>query len=327
MKNVVRKVWSYYFYDSPQEFIEDLGLVSPPLAGVDGNDVPELIDLLRQDEAPAKMRRVLGEHFGLGENATCGDIFDAFFEKHAFEMRTIHDSVRNKERKLTRKEIRKYSEWAGLDKDSDEATVRKDILSRWEKSWFAQIAKKLEEDGFIIGTSYFINHDFFGVAFKDETGAFTVDADWIDDNMEIWLSYKSVRVLVSRGCDEDGYYYSHNGDILSDKWAVMCAPEKFERPLMEEVGYKLADNCFDGEYWFRFDTTKPLEAVRAIRALKSVKTKINNHFDAIYKSIELADEAEGLIKESPKSALKLVRKALKLNSKNKIAKKVLKKLK
>jgi hypothetical protein len=326
MKSMVENTWGYYFYDSPQELAEDLKLVSLPLAGIDGKDVPELIDLLRQDKLPAQMRRNLGEHFGLGDNAECADIFNSFFQIHFFELRTIHDVVQNRKRKLTKREMAKYSCWAGLDKDAGEETVRKDILKRWKNSWFVQIIPKLEEEGFVVGISCFTNHDFFGVAFKDETGAFTVEADWLDDDMEVRLSYKTVRVLVSRGTDDNGNYYSMKGVLLDDKWAVRYAPEEFERPLMEGAGYKLSDNRFEGEYWFRFDTTSPAKAVRAIKALKRVRAKIKKHFDAIYKSVEFADEAEELKKESPRRALKIAERALELNPHNKAAKKMIKKL-
>ncbi len=327
MKSMVQNMWSYYFYDSPQEFFGDLDLVSPPLAGVDSMDVPELISLLWQDKVPAKMRRDLSVYFGLNDNALCGDIFNAFFKLHAVEMRTIHDVVWNRKRKLTKREIRKYSGWARLNDNADETAIRQDIIKRWKNSWFAQVISKLEENGFSVGTSSFTNFDICGNAFKDETGAYTVSADWLNDNIDIRISYHTVKVLVSRGSDDNGDYYSKNGDLLTDKWDVRYAPEDFERPLMEKAGFKLADNRFEGEYWFKYDTTEPGRAVKAIKALKRVSTTIERHFKAIYESVELTDEAQEIVKEDPKRSLKLAHKALKQNPHNKTAKKLIKKLK
>jgi len=327
MESMVKSVWSYYFYDSPQEFFEDLGLISPPLAGVDSEDVPELINLLRQDKVPAKMRRDLSDYFGLKEGSECGDIFNAFFKAHAVEMRTVHDVIWGRKRRLTKREMLKYSAWAQLNNCVDEITIRQDIINRWNKSWFTQVVTKLEMKGFNVGTSAFTNFDMWGNAFKEETGAFTVSSDWLNENIEIRISYLSVKVLVSRGSDENGDYYSKNGEQLTDKWAVRYAPEEFERPIMEEAGFTLSDNRFEGEYWFKYDTKDPNKAVAAIKALKKVSKTIEHHFNGIYKSVELCDEALDIIKENPKRSLVLAQKALILNPHNKAAKKLLRKLK
>jgi hypothetical protein len=274
-----------------------------------------------------KRRKALIKHFGLSSDATTEEILKAFFENHAIELRTVHDTVRCKKRKLTKKEMEKYAAWAELAGVPKERIVREDILKRWGQSWFTQIVPKLEEYGFNIWTSRLKYIDLFGTAFKEETGAFSIDADWLDEDMIVKLAYRSVLVLVSRSPNDDLVYYSKNGDMLVNKWDIRYALEEFERPLMEKAGYKLADNRCDWEYWFHFDTKSPARAVRAIKSLKRVHAKIKKHFNAIYESVELADKASNIMDKAPESALKLAEKALKLNPRNKEAKSLVKELK
>lgn len=323
--SMIRDAWSYYLYYSPHDMFEDLGLVSPPIAGIPGEEVPELVDLLMQERMPVHLRRNMAAHFGLDPDTGCDDIIEAFFQKQAVELRTLHDAVRHRKRKLTRREIGKYAAWSGLAPDSDEAAVRQDIIRRWEKSWFAQLIPALEKSGFDIDHAFVTHSSFFGRVYKDESGAFSVNSGWLNPGVTVRITYRSVCVLVERCCDDRGYHYTKDGGLIEEKWDLRYAPEEFERPLMEQAGFVLDENGYEGEFWFYYRTPDPREAIRAINRLKPVCKRIRTHFNAVHRSAALAREAEDLLAESPNKARRLANKALALNPKNKTARKIARK--
>jgi hypothetical protein len=324
--SMIREVWSYYFYYSPHEFAEDLGLVSPPIAGVPGEEVPELVDLMLQYKMPAQILRRMAESFGLNDDADCDDILEAFFQNHAVELQTIHDTVHEKKRKLTRREIKKYAAWAGLDPKADEAAIRKDIIKRWEKSWFVRLIPELEKRGFELDTEFVTHTNFFGRVYKEQSGSFSVYADWMLPDMDVRISYRSIKVLVERCCDSLGNYYTEDGDLIEGKWDLRCAPEEFEKSLIEEAGFTHDENGYIGEYWFHYNTSDPREALRAINRLKPVCKQIRSHFKAVHRSAVLVRDAEEIMEKSPAKARKLAERALKMNPKNKDAKAIMRKV-
>ncbi len=313
MKIRLRNIWGYYFYDTLIEFYEDLGLTCPSVSGVSDARIRKLMDLNNPNLFSEKDESAFKKYFGLKEESELEDIYGAFFKKHCFELRTIHDTVRGKKRKLTKKEIAKYAAWACLSGTPSEKTVRDDIMRRWRMSWFVKTIPMLKKEGYEINPSFLMNYDFFAVRDKDKTGDFEIYAKWTENNMTIVLSYKKVWVFITREYDDNGHHYSDNGEMLFDKWEIRGAPSGLESYLLTKKGYKLNENRFLGEYPFIYVAKTPDDALQAINSLKDVQNTIARYFKRFTNAHDLFRNAQKTVKTNPDKALEFALKATELN--------------
>ncbi len=310
LKTSPLRFWSIMFYDETNQYLEDLGLRFPDIAGIPGDDVVRFLN----DYDSKEIRRILLRELGLHHRVSNSKLLKVIHERYVFEFRTIDTALRGMKRKITNGERRTYAMWAGLSDNQDEDTIRNDIIRRWKNTWFYKAVTALQDSGYHVDvmpiTVFEFEHDPPSLQ-THEKYAFDVSSEWMGDSIEANIQYERFRVRVTRTEP-----FSDKGDVLWFKWDIRYAPGDFEQGLMEAAGFELVSNRFDDEFWFERAVPEPEILPGEFRKLKQIQRQIECHFKPFHRSEAICERAWRYLKKSPERALKETEDAIQLNPSN-----------